>query len=98
MALTHHVVQTELMFLIHPAVLPVTRMHQRVQWALTHHVDLMDLVRLAVQLAKPLHHMVLMGHTAHTVLRLTVVLTAQFLTALVVQLVTENEWTSNNNC
>ncbi len=62
------------------------------------HAVLTDLVRLAVQLARPLHHMVLTDHTAHTVLRLTVAHAAQFLTALVVQLVTENGWTSDNNC
>jgi hypothetical protein len=54
-----------------------------------HHAVLTDLVRLAVQLARLLLLMVLMDHTAHTVLRLTVVHAPQFLTAHVVQLVIE---------
>ena len=85
------------MCLTHPAVLLVTHMHQRVQQAPTHHAVLTALVRLVVQLARPLRHMVLTDHTAHTVLRLTVAQMARFLTALVVQLVTENGWTSDNN-
>ena len=85
MCLTHHVA-LPVMLWIHVALL-----------APTHHAVLTALVRLAVQLARPLRHMVLTDHTAHTVLRLTVAQMARFLTALVVQPVTENGWTSDNN-
>lgn len=97
--LTHHVVHRELTFLTHPAVLLVTHTHQLVQQAPTHHAVLTDLARLAALLARLLRHMVPTDHTAHTVhtlLMLTVAHAAPFLTAHVVQLVTENGLTSGN--
>ncbi len=83
------------MCLTHPVV-PQVMYRLVVQQALTHHAVRTDLVRLAVQLARLLRHMVLTDHTAHSVRRLTVAHVAQCHTALVAQPVTENGWTSDN--
>jgi hypothetical protein len=85
----HHVVHREHLCLTHPAVLLVSRMHQPVQQAPTHHVVLTDPVRLAALLARPLLLMVLTDHMVHMVPRLTVVPMERFHTAHVAQPVTE---------